>query len=621
MPAVAARGACAAMVERARAAQPGVGGARLRGPRRRSCAARRSGCVDNAERIVETIVAETGKTYEDALLAEVAYAANAFGFWAKHAPGVPRPTRRSARANPFVLGRKLVVRYRAGRRRRRDRAVELPADELLRRLHPGAGGRQRGRSSSRPRSTPLTSLLIAEGMRECGLPEGVFQVATGRGETGAALVDEVDMVMFTGSTRDRQARSWSAPRETLTPVSLELGGKDPMIVLADADLERAANAAVYYSMQNGGQTCISVERVYVEAPVYDEFVAQGHREGRARCARACPTGPGTVDVGAITFPPQLDIVAATSSRRATAGAQRAGRRPRAATATGRFYEPTVLVDVDHSMAAMTEETFGPTLPIMKVADADEAIRLANDSPYGLAASVWTKDVARGEEIARRVEAGAVCVNDAQLNYLALELPMGGWKDVRARRAPRRARASASTARQQSLLVTRLAPKRDLHMFPYKARHDRAAGEGHASCSTGAASATSAAARGRARPQLVAVLGARRLLRRPPEPAARALLAVLLVSQGVALALLIPFALAVGDETPSAARGRLGGARRARPASIALGAFYRALAIGTMSVVAPISATARGGAGARRPGRGRAARARCRSPAWRSRWPA
>ena len=127
-----------------------------------------------------------------------------------------------------------------------------------------------------------------------GLPDGVFQVAVGTGETGAALIDAVDMVMFTGSTRTGR-KVMERAAKTLTPVSLELGGKDPMIVLADADLERAANAAVYYSMQNGGQTCISIERVYVEAPVYDEFVAkvtektQGAAPGPARRRRARST--------------------------------------------------------------------------------------------------------------------------------------------------------------------------------------------------------------------------------------------------------------------------------------------------------------------------------------------
>ena len=226
-----------------------------------------------------------------------------------------------------------------------------------------------------------------------GLPEGVFQVAVGTGETGAALIDEVDMVMFTGSTRTGR-KVMERAAQTLTPVSLELGGKDPMIVLADADLERAANAAVYYSMQNGGQTCISIERVYVEAPVYDEFVAKVTEKTEGAAPGPARTAPGSIDVGAMTFPPQLEIVERTSSRRAT----RARASPPAGTSApgaGRFYEPTVIADVDHSMTAMTEETFGPTLPVMKVADAEEAIRQANDSPYGLGAAVFTKDLAQG----------------------------------------------------------------------------------------------------------------------------------------------------------------------------------------------------------------------------------
>jgi acyl-CoA reductase-like NAD-dependent aldehyde dehydrogenase len=219
-------------------------------------------------------------------------------------------------------------------------------------------------------------------------------------------------------------------------------------------------------MQNAGQTCISIERVYVEAPIYDEFVEKVAQKARV-LRQGAPGGPGTVDVGAITFGPQMDIIdrhvseaKAAGARVLVGGQQRPGE--------GRFYEPTVLVDVDHSMSALREETFGPTLPIMKVADAEEAVRLANDTDYGLAASVWTRDAARGEAIARRIEAGAVCVNDAQVNYLALELPMGGWKQsglgVRHGAAGIR-----KYTRQQAILVTRFALKKDLHMMGYNRR--------------------------------------------------------------------------------------------------------------------------------------------------------
>jgi acyl-CoA reductase-like NAD-dependent aldehyde dehydrogenase len=253
---------------------------------------------------------------------------------------------------------------------------------------------------------------------------------------------------------------------TLTPVGLELGGKDPMIVLSDADLERAANAAVFYGMQNGGQTCISIERVYVEEPVYDEFVRKVEQKMR-ELRQGAPGGPGSVEVGAITSPPQLDVIdehvqdALKKGARVLVGGHR-GDGP------GDYYEPTLLVDVDHTMEAMTEETFGPTLPVMKVRDADEAIRLANDTPYGLQASVFTKDVAKGQRVARRVQAGAVCVNDAQLNYVALEAPMGGWK-ASGLGSRHGADGIRKYTKRQTLMMARLAPKKDLHMFPYKAR--------------------------------------------------------------------------------------------------------------------------------------------------------
>ncbi len=318
--------------------------------------------------------------------------------------------------------------------------------------------------------TPLTSMLMAEGLRECGLPDDVFQVATGRGATGAALIEEVDMIMFTGSTRTGRKVAEAAGRR-LIPASLELGGKDPMIVLSDADLERAANFATYYSMQNAGQTCISIERAYVEEPVYDEFVAKVSEKVRALRVGQ-PNGPGSVEVGAITFPPQLQTIEDHVSDAIDKGARVLAGGQASSQGGGRFYEPTVLVDVDHTMKCMTEETFGPTLPIMKVADADEAVRLANDSPYGLGSSVFTRDTERGEQIARRLEVGAANVNDAMINYTALELPMGGAKasGLGSRHGAGGIRKYAS---QQAIVVTpKLALKREPHMYPYKARNSK-----------------------------------------------------------------------------------------------------------------------------------------------------
>jgi acyl-CoA reductase-like NAD-dependent aldehyde dehydrogenase len=452
-----------AMAERGRAAQPAWEALGFDG-RGKILRRAQKWVTDNAERIAQTIVDESGKTHEDALLAEVAYAANAFGFWAKHAPDYLGDERVRS-ANPFVLGRKLLVRYRPLGLVGVIGPWNYPLTNSFGDCIPAmaAGNAVILKPAE---ATPLTSLLLAEGMKEVGLPEGIYQVAPGKGsEIGPELIDLADMIMFTGSTETGKSIMERASR-TLTPVSLELGGKDPMIVLADADVERAANAAAFYSMQNGGQTCISIERVYVEAPIYDDFVARvSQKVGALR--QGAPAGPGSVDVGAVTIPPQMELIArhVDDARKAGAKVLVGGH---AHTDKGNYYEPTVLVDVDHSMSAMTEETFGPTLPIMKVSNADEAVRLANDSPFGLAASVWTKDAARGEEIARRVEAGAVCVNDAQLNYLVLELPMGGWK-TSGMGQRHGAQGIRKYARQQSLLITRLAPKKDLHMYPYKAR--------------------------------------------------------------------------------------------------------------------------------------------------------
>jgi len=421
--------------------------------------------LDNAERVIATIVAETGKTFEDASLAEISYGANAFGFWAKNASEYLADEHVKS-SQLLVKGKKILLRYRPLGLVGVIGPWNYPLTNSFGDSIPALAA---GNSVILKPSevTPLTSLLLAEGLRECGLPEDVLQVATGRGATGAALIEEVDMIMFTGSTATGRKVAEAAARR-LIPCSLELGGKDPMIVLADADLERAANFATYYSMQNAGQTCISIERAYVEAPVYDEFVAKvSEKVGALRVGP--PQGPGSVEVGAITFPPQLAKIEDHVTDAVDRGARVLVGGHASAAGGGRFYEPTVLVDVDHTMKIMTDETFGPTLPIMKVADAQEALTLANDSPYGLGGSVFTKDIPRGEDIARQMEVGAANVNDAMINYTALELPMGGAKasGLGSRHGPGGIRKYCS---QQAIVVTgRLALKREVHMYPYRRR--------------------------------------------------------------------------------------------------------------------------------------------------------
>ena len=268
--------------------------------------------------------------------------------------------------------------------------------------------------------TPLTAELLLRGWLDSGAPE-VMAIVQGAREAVEAVVDNSDYIQFTGSSATGSKVMERAARR-LTPVSLELGGKDPMIVLEDADVELAAHAAVWGAMFNAGQTCVSVERVYVLEPVYDQFVAAVVRD-----VEKLKTGAGDgYDFGAMIDESQLEVTERHVFEAVAAGAKAltGGRRPEG---PGSFYPPTVLVDVDHSMACMTEETFGPTLPIMKVASVDEAIRLANDSPYGLSAAVFSRDIERAKAIAVQLDCGAVNINDVISNLMCTTAPMGGWK--------------------------------------------------------------------------------------------------------------------------------------------------------------------------------------------------
>jgi acyl-CoA reductase-like NAD-dependent aldehyde dehydrogenase len=450
----------AAIVDRARAAQPAWDTIGFEG-RAAKLRDLRTWLVENRNRVIDVLVKEGGKTPEDAMLADLWYVCDALGFWGRKA-GKYLADERVKTHSPLLLGKKVMVRYRPLGVVGVIGPWNYPLTNTFGDAIPAlmAGNSVVMKPSE---ITPLTSMLLTEGVEAVGLPEGVLSVATGRGETGAALVDNVDMIMFTGSTRTGKKIMASAA-ERLIPVSLELGGKDPMIVLGDADLERAANMAVQWAMSNSGQICMAVERVYVEEPVYDAFVSSVV-EKVSRLRQGAPGEPGTIDVGAMTFPPQIEIVDRHVRDAVDKGAHvHVGGKQ--APGPGRFYEPTVLTGVDHTMEVMRDETFGPVLPIMKVRDADEALRLANDTRYGLNSSVFTRDLEKGERIARRLEAGNACVNDALMNYLAQEAPFGGTGEsgLGVRHGPQGIRKYSSP---QTIMVTRFGPKREPSMFPNK----------------------------------------------------------------------------------------------------------------------------------------------------------
>jgi succinate-semialdehyde dehydrogenase/glutarate-semialdehyde dehydrogenase len=273
--------------------------------------------------------------------------------------------------------------------------------------------------------TPLVALELASLLHGAGVPEDVFQVVVGEGPAGAALLRApIDKLVFTGSVATGK-RIAAAAAERLLPVVLELGGKDPMLVLDDADVDVASSAAVWGAFVNAGQACLSVERCYVHRSLYESFArACAEKTKQLRVGHGMDSN---TDVGPMIHERQVRLVEAHVEDAKARGARVLAGGTRLPELGVNFYAPTVLADVTHDMRIMREETFGPVLPMMACDDDDEAVRLANDSEYGLAASVWTRDRKRGERLARRIHAGTVMVNDVISCFGISEAPHGGVK--------------------------------------------------------------------------------------------------------------------------------------------------------------------------------------------------
>ncbi len=314
--------------------------------------------------------------------------------------------------------------------------------------------------------TPITGEVIDEIFRRIGLPRGVVEVVQGDGSTGAALCDaNIDKIFFTGSVATGRKVMAAAAKKPI-PVELELGGKDAMIVCADANLERAARAARWGGLGNCGQMCVSVERILVEDAVYDRFLQLLERYiDKIRVG-----GPEEhADMGPLTFAGQLETVERHVKSAIEAGARvvRGGKR---VDRPGQFYAPTLVVDVKPDMEIYREETFGPVLPVTRVKNAEEAIRLANEHQYGLTGSVWTSDIEKGLELASRMECGQVMVNDLVAAVGNPALPFGGVKNSGFGRY-HGAEGLLSFTHQKAIMVDRGKLDFEPFWFPYADKYD------------------------------------------------------------------------------------------------------------------------------------------------------
>ena len=387
--------------------------ARLSGLRDRIMASRNE--------LVDAVVRESGKPRVEALFADVFVALDSAEYWSKNAASTLRTKRvphhsTAAKAKrgylaPDPIGVIVIISSW-------NYPLAIPLSEIIPAV--AAGNAVVCKTSD---VTPQCGALIEKLFMDTGFPKNLVKIVQGGGEVGQALIDgSPDKVLFTGSVATGR-RVAEACAKRLIPSVLELGGKDAMIVLADADLEVASSAAVWGSYTNCGQVCLSVERLFVEQSAAERFIALCVE--KTKKLRLGPGSDPSTDVGPLIRPEHvrrmIDLVDDSVSRGANVlcgGNARPELGPN-------FFEPTVIAGVDSSMRLFQEETFGPILAIQVVRDAKQAITQANDSPFALAASIWTKNKAKGMALAGELRAGAVMVNDAISYFGIAEAPHGG----------------------------------------------------------------------------------------------------------------------------------------------------------------------------------------------------
>jgi acyl-CoA reductase-like NAD-dependent aldehyde dehydrogenase len=409
-------------VGRAREAQPAWASRSIRERGRVIMKARRI-ILKELEEIALLISRETGKPVSEAIAMELAPTLNLMQYFARKTASLLSP-RRIGVGQYALMGRSSYEIYKplgvVGIISPWNFPWATPLDEVVMALMAGNA------VVLKPSElTPLTGLKIREVLDRAGIGDGALQVVTGDGSTGAALVASgVDKIMFTGSVATGK-RVAEAAAKYLTPVVLELGGKDPMIVVDDANIQNAARGAVWGAFANSGQSCSSVERCYVHESIAEQFVGEVVKETK-RLRQSIGTDKNA-DVGSMTSEHQLRLVERHVDEAIDKGATALTGGHRLTNSPAPFFEPTVLINVSHDMDVMREETFGPVLPIMIFKTDDEAVRLANDTGYGLTASVWSGNTARGRRLAERIDAGTIMVNEVLYTHGIAQTPWGGLK--------------------------------------------------------------------------------------------------------------------------------------------------------------------------------------------------
>jgi succinate-semialdehyde dehydrogenase/glutarate-semialdehyde dehydrogenase len=375
--------------------------------------------LDRREKILDTIQAETGKARRDAL-AEIVTVAGTARYYLSHG-AEHLDVRRRSPAMPAITSAEIVYKPHGlvGLITPWNYPFLLSIADALPALL--AGNAVLVKPSE---LTPLSADLARELLLESGLDSGLLSVLHGAGDVGTELIRHVDYIGFTGSTVTGRKVAVAAS-ERLIPYSLELGGKNPMVVLQGAPLADAAAGLIAGAFSNSGQTCISVERVYVQEPVYDEFTRRVLEQTSA--LKLGWSKSWDIDMGSMIGREHAEKVLGRIERAVGDGARvLAGGKARPDLGPS-FVEPTILTNVTDTMPISREETFGPVIALYPVRDADEAIARANDSEFGLNASVWAKGETQARAVARQLETGSAAINSTLLIYNSFDVPMGGVK--------------------------------------------------------------------------------------------------------------------------------------------------------------------------------------------------